>query len=73
MKTNESNNVPKNRPNQFPAGVATSLAGASTTRISDTAFYLIALAHLLRNAIGSQALQEMLIPGKFVGYGLSKN
>ena len=73
MKTNESFHVPENRPNQFPAGVATSPAGASTTRISDSAFYLIVLASLLRRAIGSQALQEMLIPGKFVGYGSLNN
>ena len=73
MKTNKSFTFPENRPNQFPAGAATSPAGASTTRISDSAFYLIALAHLLRKAIGSEALQAMLIPGRFVGYGTSSN
>ena len=73
MKTKKSIEIPVNRPNQFPAGTATSPAGASTTRITESAFYLIALAHLLRKAIGSEALQAMLIPGRFVGYGTSNN
>jgi hypothetical protein len=57
------------RPNQDPAGVATSSAGASTVRLSENAFYLIALATLLRPQVGNKRLQEILVPGRFVGYG----
>ena len=73
MKTNNATNVPVNRPNQLPAGAATSPAGASTIPLSDKAFYLIVLANLLRKSIGAEALQDILIPGKFVGYAASKN
>jgi hypothetical protein len=69
MKTNQRDQVPVNRPYQFPAGVTAPPAGASTTSLSENAFYLIAIAVLLRQSAGAQDLRQVLVPGKFVSYG----
>jgi hypothetical protein len=73
MKTNRNPNVPFHRLNQFPADAATPSAGTSTTRISENAFYLIVLATLLKKKIGARAVQELLVPGKYVGAGFRFN
>ncbi len=67
MKTRNTNSNPLTRPNQIPADAATTSAGFST-KLSESAFYLIALATLLRESIGSQELKKILIPGRFVSY-----
>lgn len=41
----------------------------SIPSLSDSAFYLIALLTLLRESIDPRLLKDLLIPGKFVGYG----
>jgi hypothetical protein len=64
MKTNM--NTTDLRSNQFPV-VEKSAAGTSTLRLSENAFYLIVLAALLRDTIGSGRLKEILLPGRFVG------
>lgn len=39
----------------------------SIPRLSDNAFYLIALAMLLRKSVKPAKLKEYLVPGKFFG------
>jgi hypothetical protein len=67
MKTNNENKP--FGPNQSPAVDLPIPAGASTHRLSEKAFYLIVLAHLLKESIGSNRLRDLLIPGKYVWYG----
>ena len=45
----------------------------SPHHLSDDAFYLIVLASLLKKTIEPGALKQLLIPGKFVGYGAACN
>jgi hypothetical protein len=68
MKTNNDFNVPLFRPNQFPAAEFLP-AGSSPFPLSEKAFYLMVLAFLLRRSIGPKAVKELLVPGKYVGFG----
>lgn len=40
----------------------------SAHQLSDNAFYLIALATLLKKMVPPDTLHDLLLPGKFVGF-----
>ena len=67
MKTNgiARGNSPENNPDQFPLSAGVS----ATPGLSENAFYLIALASLLRKSVGPGVLRQFLVPGEFAGYG----
>jgi len=45
----------------------------TTERLSDNAFYLIALASLLRKAVEPGQLKQLLVPGAFMPLGNNAN
>ena len=49
------------------SGKSTGPESESTLRLSDNAFYLIALAVLLKKMVKPGTLQNFLTPGKFAG------
>jgi len=69
MKTNgiATANNPVNNPNHLPVTPGT----PATPRLSENAFYLIALVSLLRKSMDPVALQKLLVPGQFVSYNNS--
>jgi len=69
MKTNgiAAGQNPVNTPNPLPDTTGTT-AGP---RMSEKAFYLIALVSLLRRSMDPAALQQLLVPGQCVNYGNS--
>jgi hypothetical protein len=67
MKTNgiAAGQTPVNTPQPVPETTGTT-AGP---RLSEKAFYLIALISLLRKSMDPPALQKLLLPGHYVNYG----
>ncbi|MEO6613794.1 MAG: hypothetical protein ABIT05_13465 [Chitinophagaceae bacterium] len=65
---NQTNPIPSR---YTPDEETTSYHLSPTTRLSDNAFYLIALASLLRRAVEPGQLKQFLVPGVFAGYGLT--